>query len=81
MTFLAHAVYPWISIYLKQVHKAKEKRPFPWLYISHGVASDCSTFVYLVEHLASYGFAVAVLECPGSNAERHFLGKFNYQTR
>jgi predicted dienelactone hydrolase len=29
-----------------------------------------STFVYLAEHLASYGFAVAVLEHPGSNAER-----------
>ncbi|MEH1897996.1 MAG: alpha/beta hydrolase [Nostoc sp.] len=44
--------------------------PFPLIVISHGLASDRSTFVYLAEHLASYGFAVAVLEHPGSNAQR-----------
>ncbi|MEH2371530.1 alpha/beta hydrolase [Nostoc sp.] len=44
--------------------------PFPLIVISHGVASDRSTFVYLAQHLASYGFAVAVLEHPGSNAQR-----------
>lgn len=44
--------------------------PFPLIVISHGVASDRSTFAYLAEHLASHGFAVAVLEHPGSNAER-----------
>ncbi len=44
--------------------------PFPLIVISHGVASDRSPFVYLAEHLASYGFAVAVLEHPGSNAQR-----------
>lgn len=44
--------------------------PFPVIVISHGVASDRSSFAYLAEHLASYGFAVAVLEHPGSNAER-----------
>ncbi|MEH2157478.1 alpha/beta hydrolase [Nostoc sp.] len=44
--------------------------PFPLIVISHGIASDRSTFVYLAEHLASYGFAVAVLEHPGSNAQR-----------
>jgi len=44
--------------------------PFPLIVISHGVASDRSTFVYLAKHLASYGFAVAALEHPGSNAER-----------
>ncbi|WP_414551761.1 alpha/beta hydrolase [Anabaena sp. CCY 0017] len=44
--------------------------PFPLIVISHGVASDRSSFAYLAEHLASYGFAVAVLEHPGSNAER-----------
>ncbi|MEH2328972.1 alpha/beta hydrolase [Nostoc sp.] len=47
--------------------------PFPLIVISHGLASDRSTFVYLAEHLASYGFAVAVLEHPGSNAERFQL--------
>ncbi|MFS0517554.1 alpha/beta hydrolase [Nostoc sp. UIC 10607] len=44
--------------------------PFPLIVISHGLASDRFTFVYLAEHLASYGFAVAILEHPGSNAER-----------
>ncbi|MEA5580749.1 alpha/beta hydrolase [Nodularia harveyana UHCC-0300] len=44
--------------------------PFPLIVISHGVASDRSSFAYLAEHLVSYGFAVAVLEHPGSNAER-----------
>jgi predicted dienelactone hydrolase len=45
-------------------------QPFPVIVISHGVASDRSSFAYLAEHLASHGFAVAVLEHPGSNAER-----------
>ncbi|MBN3952142.1 MAG: alpha/beta hydrolase [Nostoc sp. NMS7] len=44
--------------------------PFPLIVISHGVGSDRSSFVYLAQHLASYGFAVAVLEHPGSNAKR-----------
>ncbi len=73
MTFLAIAVYPWISIYRKQVQqntKELASPPFPLIVISHGIASDRSSFVYLAEHLASYGFAVAVLEHPGSNAER-----------
>jgi predicted dienelactone hydrolase len=51
--------------------------PFPVIVISHGIASDRTAFVYLAEHLASYGFAVAVLEHPGSNAERvqqYFVG-------
>jgi predicted dienelactone hydrolase len=43
---------------------------FPLIVISHGIASDRYAFAYLAEHLASYGFAVAVLEHPGSNAER-----------
>jgi predicted dienelactone hydrolase len=49
------------------------KPPFPLVVISHGVASDRYAFVYLAEHLASHGFAVAVLEHPGSNAERFQL--------
>jgi predicted dienelactone hydrolase len=35
--------------------------------ISHGFGSDRTDFVYLAEHLASHGFAVAVVEHPGSN--------------
>jgi predicted dienelactone hydrolase len=44
--------------------------PFPLVVISHGVAEDKQTFAYLAKHLASYGFAVAVLEHPGSDAEK-----------
>ncbi len=44
--------------------------PFPLIVISHGVASDRFAFAYLAQHLASYGFAVAALEHPGSNAQR-----------
>jgi predicted dienelactone hydrolase len=55
----------------------KSPSPLPLVIISHGIASDRYAFVYLAEHLASYGFAVAVLEHPGSNAERvqqYFVG-------
>jgi predicted dienelactone hydrolase len=49
----------------------------PVVVISHGLASDLNTFVYLAEHLASRGYAVAVIEHPGTNAteiERFFAG-------
>ncbi|MBW4548083.1 MAG: alpha/beta hydrolase [Symplocastrum torsivum CPER-KK1] len=42
----------------------------PVIVISHGLGSDRQTFAYLAAHLASYGFAVAVPEHPGSNAEQ-----------
>ncbi len=42
----------------------------PVIVISHGLGSDRGTFAYLAAHLASYGFAVAVPEHPGSNAEQ-----------
>ncbi|WGV27118.1 alpha/beta hydrolase [Halotia branconii] len=47
--------------------------PFPLIVISHGLASDRTAFIYLAKHLASYGFAVTVLEHPGSNAKRFEL--------
>ncbi|GAB4224608.1 MAG: alpha/beta hydrolase [Stanieria sp.] len=40
----------------------------PLIIISHGLGGDRTTFAYLAIHLASYGFAVAVPEHPGSNA-------------
>ncbi|MBW4424813.1 MAG: alpha/beta hydrolase [Nostoc desertorum CM1-VF14] len=58
-----------VDIYLPETQNSLSP-PFPLIVISHGLASDRSPFVYLAEHLASYGFAVAVLEHPGSNAER-----------
>ncbi|MBD2356338.1 alpha/beta hydrolase [Tolypothrix sp. FACHB-123] len=65
-----------VDIYLPQASAATTgniKPPFPLVVISHGVASDRYAFIYLAEHLASHGFAVAVLEHPGSNAERFQL--------
>lgn len=42
----------------------------PVIIISHGLGSDRTSFAYLAEHLASYGFVVAVPEHPGSNAQQ-----------
>ena len=42
----------------------------PLIVISHGLGSDRESFAYLAQQLASYGFAVAVPEHPGSNAEQ-----------
>lgn len=42
----------------------------PLVVISHGLGGSRSSFDYLARHLASYGFAVAVPEHPGSNAEQ-----------
>lgn len=44
--------------------------PRPVIVISHGLGSDRFSFAYLAEHLASYGFVVAVPEHPGSSAEQ-----------
>jgi predicted dienelactone hydrolase len=58
-----------VDLYLPQI-------PFPYRYklplilISHGLGGDRTTFAYLAEHLATYGFAVAVPEHPGSNASQ-----------
>ncbi len=49
-------------------------RPVPLIVISHGIGSDRKTFAYLAEHLASWGFAVAAIEHPGSSTTRY--GKF-----
>ena len=55
-----------IDIYLPQ----GSPRPAPVVVISHGLGSDRLSFEYLAKHLASYGFAVAVPEHPGSNAKQ-----------
>ncbi|MEH2069688.1 MAG: alpha/beta hydrolase [Nostoc sp.] len=44
--------------------------PHPIIVISHGLGSDRTSFAYLAEHLASYGFVVAVPEHPGSNSKQ-----------
>ncbi|MGD1940291.1 MAG: alpha/beta hydrolase [Leptolyngbyaceae cyanobacterium] len=40
----------------------------PLIVISHGLGGNRATLAYLAQHLASYGFAVAVVEHPGSSA-------------
>ncbi|NEQ46975.1 MAG: alpha/beta hydrolase [Leptolyngbya sp. SIOISBB] len=40
----------------------------PLIVISHGLGGDRTTFADLAQHLASYGFAIAVVEHPGSSA-------------
>ena len=44
--------------------------PLSLIVISHGLGSDRSTFAYFAQYMASYGFAVAVPEHPGSNASQ-----------
>jgi hypothetical protein len=46
------------------------KAATPVIVISHGLGSNRKTFEYLAQQLASYGFAVAVPEHPGSNSEQ-----------
>ncbi|MEG4294297.1 alpha/beta hydrolase [Microcoleus sp. C2C3] len=55
-----------LDIYLPQ----RSPQPAPVVVISHGLGSDRISFQYLAKHLASYGFAVAVPEHPGSNAQQ-----------
>jgi predicted dienelactone hydrolase len=55
-----------VDLYLPQLSGGSA----PVIVISHGLGSDRMTFAYLATHLASYGFAVAVPEHPGSNAQQ-----------
>ncbi|MUG93818.1 alpha/beta hydrolase [Scytonema sp. UIC 10036] len=60
-----------VDLYLPQARtKTLNASAFPVIVISHGVAEDRETFAYVSQHLASYGFAVAVLEHPGSDAKK-----------
>jgi len=44
-------------------------KPAPVIVISHGLASNRDTFTYLSQHLASHGYAVAILEHPGTGSK------------
>ena len=59
-------VFP-ADIYLPQDSNGRQAN---LIVISHGLGGDRKTFEYLAKHLASYGFAVAVPEHPGSNAQQ-----------
>jgi predicted dienelactone hydrolase len=59
------------DIYLPQTaNRTPLPTPPPLIVISHGLGSNRKTFAYLAKQLASYGFAVAVPEHPGSNTEQ-----------
>ena len=60
-------VFP-VELYLPEIRVRTSRLPL--VVISHGLGSDRTTFAYLAKHLASYGFAVAVPEHPGSNASQ-----------
>ena len=57
-----------VDLYLP--NKPQSHQPLSLIVISHGLGSDRSTFAYFAQYLASYGFAVAVPEHPGSNASQ-----------
>lgn len=55
-----------------------EGRNFSLVVLSHGLGGDRSTLAYVAEHLASHGFAVAIVEHPGSSSaqlEALFTGR------
>lgn len=56
-----------IDVYLPAV---KNSGQIPVVIISHGLGSDRSTFAYLAEHLASYGFAVLMPLHLGTDTEQ-----------
>ena len=52
------------------LYQPKIERPVPLVVISHGLASNRQTFAYLAQHLASHGFAVAVIEHDDINLDK-----------
>jgi predicted dienelactone hydrolase len=58
------------DLYLPELSADKVTPPIPVVVISHGLASDRTSFVYLAEHFASHGYAVAVPEHPGSDTQQ-----------
>ena len=45
-------------------------KPAPLVVIAPGLNTDWQNFAYLAKHLASYGFGVATVNFPGSDAKR-----------
>jgi predicted dienelactone hydrolase len=59
-----------------------EQLPVPLVIISHGLASNRGTFGYLAQHLATHGYAVAVVEHPGTSTGevQRFLAGFDNES-
>jgi predicted dienelactone hydrolase len=58
-----------IDVY-RPVVPGDETDPTPVIMVSGGLGAQRSHFAYLAEHLASQGFAVVLLDHPGSNDKR-----------
>ncbi len=57
-------------IFPADIYLPQSSKRFPIVVISHGLGSDRTSFAYLAQHLASYGFVVAVPEHPGSSSSQ-----------
>lgn len=57
-------------ILLTDIYLPSTSQSAPVIVISHGLGSERASFEYLATHLASYGFAVAVPQHPGSDAQQ-----------
>ncbi|NJN88368.1 MAG: alpha/beta hydrolase [Leptolyngbyaceae cyanobacterium SL_7_1] len=68
------------TLYLPEVRTNTPVEPAPVIVISHGIASDRTTFAYLAQHLASHGYVVALVEHPDTSARRfeQFFSGFDY---
>lgn len=58
-----------VDFYRPMVGKVAKTVSIPVIIISPGFGADKSNFSYLGEHLASHGFAVAILNHPGSDRQ------------
>jgi predicted dienelactone hydrolase len=56
-----------VDLYLPETQPAKQ---FPVIIVSNGIGAKRDRFDDLALHLASYGFAVAIPDHPGSSSER-----------
>jgi predicted dienelactone hydrolase len=59
-----------VRTFMADIYLPATNQPQPLVIISHGLNSDRESYAYLAQHLASYGFAVAVPEHPGSNKQQ-----------
>lgn len=59
-----------VDLYLPYQADQTNSHSAPVIVVSHGAAEDRTSFTYLARHLVSYGFAVAVLDHPGSDSQR-----------
>ncbi|NJO67263.1 MAG: alpha/beta fold hydrolase [Leptolyngbyaceae cyanobacterium RM1_405_57] len=52
------------------LYRPQFNQPAPVLILSPGLAASRTNFAYLAQHLASHGFAVAILDHPGSDRQQ-----------